>query len=365
MERLHLHEFHESVGARWTALNGREIVQDYGDWRREHAALNHSAGFLDLSFRSRVCLTGSDRVRYLHGQVTNNIKKLRLGEGCYAALVTAKGRMQSDLNVYCLSEELLLDFEPGLSGSVRERLESYIVADDVQVIEVAAEYGLLSAQGPQASEVMKRLGIFGELPTEPFQFTKTVDSTLGEIYLARHARLGIDGFDVFVPTHGLGAVADKMITGCKAIGGGPCGWQAIETCRIEAGIPRFGADMDETNLPQECGIEARAVSYDKGCYIGQEVLNRVHTMGHVNRALRGLVLDDNQPELPGKGDKIFHQGKEVGFVTSAVRSPRWNKNLALGYVRKEAYQDGTVLVCKSQAGESAAIVTDLPFRFES
>src|SRR5262249_28997505 len=115
-------------------LNGVELAGNYGDVRAEHQALCESAGILDLSFRGRLCLAGGDRVRFLHGQVTNDVKSLRVGEGCYAALITAKGKMQSDMNIYCLPEELLLDFEPGLTAIVSERLENYVIADDVQII---------------------------------------------------------------------------------------------------------------------------------------------------------------------------------------------------------------------------------------
>src|SRR6266704_2031410 len=130
MTKLALHEFHEGLGARFSEMNGQEVVADYRETLAEHAALRESGGVLDLSFRGRLCLTGADRVRFLHGQVTNNIKDLEAGQGCYAALTTAKGKMQSDLNIYCLREELLLDFEPGLTVSVTDRLDKYIIADD-------------------------------------------------------------------------------------------------------------------------------------------------------------------------------------------------------------------------------------------
>ena len=118
--------------------------------------VHQSAGVLDLSCRSRICLTGADRVRFLHGQVTNDVKKLRVGEGCYAAITTNKGKMESDLNIFCLADELLLDFEPGLTEKISQRLEKFIVADDVQIADVAPHYGLLSVQGPKAEEVVSR-----------------------------------------------------------------------------------------------------------------------------------------------------------------------------------------------------------------
>ena len=397
-----LQEFHRSLGARFAELNGAQIVTDYGDWLAEHAALRETAGVLDLSFCSRLCLVGADRARFLHGQVTNDVKKLRTGEGCYAAITTAKGKMESDLNIFCLADELLLDFAPGLTEKISRRLEKFIVADDVQIVDAAPHYGLLSVQGPEAEAVVRALGLFGvppsggatvanpsrvnaELPTQPLASVKISDATLGEVYLMRHARvaserrapsrpepvdvtqlaetvLGVPaGFDLFVPNSSLGAVADKLTAAAKEIGGRACGWQSFETARIEAGIPRFGADMDETNLPLECGIESRAITYTKGCYLGQEVINRIHSVGHVNRELRGLRLADDLGVPPVRGDKLFHAGMEVGHVTSAVKSPVFKANIALGYVRREAIQAGNELILRTVQGDSPAQVVPLPF----
>src|SRR5439155_5593128 len=158
MNVLQLHSFHAGLNAGFTEVNGLEIVEHYGDPLAERAALRDAAGLVDLSFRSRLCLTGADRQKFLNGQVTNNVKDLKTGQGCYAALVNAKGRMQSDLNIYILADEILLDFEPGYGAKVAQRLEKYIIADDVQVVDVAAHYGLISVQGPEASEVIRALG---------------------------------------------------------------------------------------------------------------------------------------------------------------------------------------------------------------
>lgn len=361
METLHLRELHEALGATFTEVNGMETVADYGNPAAESAAVAERAGVFDLSFRSRLCLTGSDRVRFLHGQVTNDVKSLRTGQGCYAAVVTAKGRMQSDLNIYALTEELLLDFEPGFTKTVRERLEQFIVADDVQVVDVRSHYGLLGVQGPEAAAVIAKLGLFKSLPGNPVSLAAEADPTLGEMYLAAQPRCGAGGYDLFAPLAALGAVADKLVAAARALGGRACGWLALETARIEAGLPRYGLDMDEANLPQECGIEARAISYNKGCYIGQEVLNRLHTLGHVNRELRGLKLPADAGPLPVKGDLLFHGEKESGWITSVVFSPRLQSRIALGYVRREAGQIGTELTLRSGRGTTAATIVELPF----
>jgi len=360
MNSLTLHELHHGLGACFAELNGVEVVSDYGDWLAERSALREMAGVIDLSFHSRICLVGVDRARFLHGQVTNDVKKLRVGEGCYAAITTAKGKMESDLNIFALTDELLLDFEPGLTGKISARLEKFIVADDVQIVDAAPHYGLLSVQGPKAEAVVRALELFEEISAKLLGSVKISDVTLGEIYLMNNPRLGSSGFDLFVPNNSLGAVADKLIAAAKQIGGRAVGWQAFETSRIEAGIPRYGADMDETCIPLECGIESRAITYTKGCYIGQEVINRIHSVGHVNRELRVLRLATDLKSLPVRGEKLFSGGKEVGHVTSAVKSPQFG-NIALGYVRREVNQIGSELSLHTAAGEVSVKVVGLPF----
>jgi folate-binding Fe-S cluster repair protein YgfZ len=157
MSPLSLREFHLQLGGRFATAGAAEFVNHYGDPLLEYAALTQATGVLDLSFRGCICLTGADRIRFLHGQVTNNINGLRLSGGCYAALITAKGKMQSDLNIYNLGEELLLDFEPNLTQSIVQRLEKYVIADDVQMVEIESLYGLLSLQGPDSEQVLKKI----------------------------------------------------------------------------------------------------------------------------------------------------------------------------------------------------------------
>jgi folate-binding protein YgfZ len=364
MQLLPLHEFHAGLNAQFVELSGQEAVVHYGDWLAEHRALREAAGVIDLSFRGRLCLLGEDRQRFLHGQVTNDVKKLEAGQGCYAAIISGKGKMQADLNIFRLENELLLDFEPGLADELVQRLDKYIIADDVQVVDVAPHYGLLSVQGPKSAEALAKLGLPVILPDKPLDLVKLADETLGELYIANHARLGSQGFDLFVPTASLGAVLDKLIASCREVGGDAAGWRAFDTARIEAGIPRFGVDMDETNLPPEAGLEGKAVSYSKGCYIGQEVIARIRTYGQVAKALRGLRLADDLAALPVKGDKLVKDGKDVGYITSAVASPALKANIALGYVRKECNQPGTVLTLRVGAGEARAFIVPLPFGWD-
>jgi folate-binding protein YgfZ len=271
--------------------------------------------------------------------------------------------MVSDLNIYCLPDELLLDFEPGLSAAIIERFEKFVIADDVQVMDAVPHYGLLSVQGPKSAEVVNKLGLGLPLPEKPLCFGSVNEPTLGEVYCMNQPRAAAAGFDLFVPAAALAAVADKLIAAAKAVGGRACGWRALETARIEAGIPRFGADMNETNLPPEAGIEERAISYSKGCYIGQEVIARIRTYGQVAKSLRGLLLADDLSALPKKGDKLFHGDKEAGFITSALASPTFGRNIALGYVRRECNELGTELRLRFAERDYAARIVPLPFQF--
>lgn len=361
MSSLTLHELHAALNGQFLEINGAEVVAHYGDYFAEHASLRNSVGVIDLSFRGRLCLLGADRQNFLNGQVTNNVKDLKSSQGCYAAVITAKGKMQSDLNIYNLENEILLDFEPGLSETVKQRLEKYIISEDVQIVDVTPHYGLLSVQGPKSAEVVNNLDLGFVLPDKMLQFSSVKNETLGEIYLMNQPRVGNLGFDLFVPTNSLGAVADKLIAAAKQLGGRACGWNALEVARIEAGIPRFGADMDETNLPTEAGLDSRAVSYTKGCYIGQEVIARIRTYGQVAKALRGLRLADDLKTLPTKGDKLFLGEKDVGYITSAIASPTFKANIALGYVRREANKIGTELILRTKDSDSVVKIVELPF----
>ncbi|HEX7861941.1 MAG TPA: glycine cleavage T C-terminal barrel domain-containing protein [Verrucomicrobiae bacterium] len=345
---LALHDFHAARGAQFSVYNGAEAVTSYGSSKSEYNALASEAALIDLSFRSRICLVGSDREKFLHGQVTNDVQRLKVGEGTYAALVTHKGKLETDLFIYKLQDELLLDFEPGLTQKITDRLSKYIIAEDVQIIDVAPHYTLLSVQGPRAAEVLSPF--FPELPTKALTWTKTTYPN-GDLYLMSNGRFGPPGFDLFVPTADTNSVAEKLASSIK-----PAGLNACEIARIENGIPRFGIDMDESNLAPEA-LRENAISYAKGCYIGQEVIARIRTYGQVAKALRLIRLPDEPQHLPTKAEKLFHNAKEVGFITSSTLSPKHGAKVALAYVRKEANSVGQSLNVATPEGPLATIIS--------
>ena len=305
---------------------------------QEFTALTQTAGWLDQSDRSRLCLLGTDRVQFLHGQVTNDINNLGELTGCYAALVNAKGKMESDLFAYRLADEILLDFEPGLTATVQARLERYVIAEDVEIADVAPHFGLLTVQGPQAATVLTALDL--PTPSEPL----TVACTEDEIYVVHQPRLGTVGFDLFIPIGAMDVWRERLATAAPQ-----CQMPAFEKARVLATIPRFGVDLTTDHLPPEGGLETRAISYAKGCYIGQEIIARIRTYGKVNKVLRGLTLE-GAAEV---GTELMLGDQSVGQLTSVTTEP----NVALAMVHRNAAEVGTQL----QTSEGAATVSTLPF----
>lgn len=358
---LRLHEVHAALGARFSELSGMEVVADYGDPAAEHAALGGAVGVCDLGFRGRLCLTGTDRVRLLNGQVTNDVRALAVGHGCAAAFCTPKGRLVADVTIMALAEELLLDFEPGLTAALIERLEHHIVAEDVQVVDVAPHYGLLTFQGPGTGALLQRLELFPGLPEPKFAVSTASDPTLGDLYLVNRPRADVPGADLFVPVDSQEAVLDHAAAAARDLGGRLVGFEALDLARFEAGVPRYPVDMDGTHLPPEAGLDREAISYSKGCYTGQETIARIRTYGQVTRALRGLWLPAAMSQPPAPGDPLLLNGREVGRITSARFSPRHGATLAMAYVRREANAPGTELQLRTAAREMPVRVVTLPF----
>ena len=309
---------------------------------QEFTALTEGAGWLDQSDRSRLCLLGADRARFLHGQVTNDINGLGEFTGCYAALVNAKGKMESDLFAYRLADEILLDFEPGLTAAVQARLERYVIAEDVEIADVAPHFGLLTVQGPQAEAVLTKLDL--PAPTEPLTVAQTED----EIYIVHQPRLGTDGFDLFIPIDAMNAWRERLDTIAPR-----CQMPAFEKARVLATIPQFGVDLTTDNFPPEGGLETRAISYAKGCYIGQEIIARIRTYGKVNKVLRGLSLEG----AAAIGDPVLHEGTPVGTLSSVCHEP----SAALAIIKRTASEPGTVLSVDTKNGSVSAQVATLPF----
>jgi folate-binding protein YgfZ len=353
MELLSLHFLHEQSGARFLEVGGREVVAHSGDEQGEYQAAREACALHDASYRESLRLVGEDRVEFLHGMVTQDVKKLGVGSAAYAALVNVKGAMVADARILRREQELVLDLEPGTAGRVKEFLEKYLVSEDVEVREATGELGLLRLLGPQTSKVLEAaLGAMWEPLAEGAM--REVELGGVPVWAVGSPRVERHGVDLVVPRGQLEAVWRALVAAGEGHGLRPLGWQALEVLRVEAGVPRYGQDLVETTIPLEAEL-THAISYDKGCYIGQEVIARATFRGHMNRKLRGLLLGEAEV-APGTELRVGE--KKVGWVTSVVRSPVKGQWVALGYVHRDHLDPGTELVVGS--GPAKATVAALP-----
>ena len=295
--------------------------------------------FLDLSDRTKLRLTGADRVRFLNGQVSNDVRRATAAESIYTGVMTIKGKLCADAFVHADGESLLVDAEPDVRESLAARLERYIIADDVQLEDATDELGLLHLLDFAADTGAPHAE---ELPA-------VLHDLAGDVRAVRCRRLERPGLDLFLPAARSAEVRARV----HQAGFTLLNEDGAESLRVSAGVPRWGAELDENTLPAEAGIEERAVSYTKGCYIGQEVVSRIKSVGHVNRALRGLRALDASPLYPGMN--LFSAGedglpdpggKPVGRLTSAASASGHGgaTYLALGYVRRGWEEPGTRLL---------------------
>jgi folate-binding protein YgfZ len=284
-----------------------------------YSALREGAAWLELSGRGRIRMTGEDRVRLLHAMVTNRIEGLETGQGCYAFFLNAQGRILADVNVLVLEDALLLDTEPEAHAFVYAHLDKYIIADDVTLEDITAETVEIGVEGPDAAGVLAKMG--APQPREPYG-----NERWGERIVLRASSTGAPGFALFAPAE----KKRELIRQVEAAGAVPAGAEEARVVRLEAGKPRYGEDFSDKHLPQETQL-LHAVNFSKGCYLGQEIVERVRSRGAVHRFLVRLAIEGKEPPAPGA--KIETGGSEVGEVTSAAYSPAEGKVLAFGYVR--------------------------------
>jgi folate-binding protein YgfZ len=306
----------------------------------EYRAVTESVGLLDNSQRGKLALTGTDAKSFLQGQVTNDIEALTPGTGCYAAFLTPKGKMLGDLRVLDADDELLLDTERAALQALFNTIRRSLIGYDAELHKRTLECGLLSLVGPGAASAA---GV-EELSSAPVH-THVARVVEGVPARAVRAELGVD---LLCDS----AAIDELRTRLEAAGAAAVSVDAVETLRVEHGIPRYGADLDEGVIPQEAGLNERAVSFTKGCYVGQETVARLHYRGKPNRHLRGLKL-----AAPARAGEPLRLGeREVGRLTSVVASPRLGP-IALGFVRREVELGSTVAVGDATTAE----VVELPF----
>ena len=358
MPKIPLARFWESHGATLKVEKDWEIPSLFTDFASECEAVRKGVGILDLSHRGKIEVSGKDRVSFLHRVLSNDIQSLGLGTGAYAMLLNAQGRILADVNVFVFANTLLLDTEGGLQKKIVEALEKLHVTEEVGFRDMTDEWILVSLQGPKAQALVTTF-IHGPVTLlDEFNHTNvTILDTPAT--LIRRSVTGEKGFHLLIPKERGEPIVKRILEIGKMYGIRPVGSSAYEILRIEAGIPRYGIDMDENVMLPETGLEGIAASETKGCYPGQEVVARIKTYGGLLRKLSGLVFDKGA--LPKTGEKVFKDREEIGFITSACHSPTLGKGLALAYLKKGYFNQEIQALINSTSQAIPAKVISLPF----
>jgi len=305
-----------------------------------YKAATEAAAIAELDSFGIVKLTGNDRVAWLQGMITNDVEKMPAGGGCYAGHLTPQGKLVAHMHVLKDEDALWLSLERAAIPKLMAAFDKLLIMEDVQMADVSNDYSILGVLGPKAGEALQSW-VGGSMQLDGlYSHRKFDDSRIAMSEL---------GFNIWVPRPQADSILRFLAEhGVTAIDHGT--WDVLRT---EAGIPVYGVDIDETTTMPELG--AHGISYEKGCYIGQEVVAKVKYIGHVNRRFAGLMLSGNQ--LPEVKTPIRKGGREVGYITTALFSPGLNKPIALGFVSRSAYASGSEV----EVGTETATIVDLPF----
>lgn len=324
----------------------------YGDVDAEVRAAREAAVIFDLTNTGKAELVGDATRRFCNGMFTNNVKKLAVGRGHRAAMCDDRGRVLGLMDLYCVSDSRFLAVLDGVDTEwFEKRYQMYAMLEDIEIEQQPEEPWLLSVQGPAAADVLARLG----LPTPEADHEHVeVPATSGPgLRVMRKDRTGLGGFDLLVPTAGLEALFGAAI----AAGARPAGQQALEALRIAAGRARWPVDGTDKSMVHELRFNTEVCAFDKGCYVGQEVINRIDVKGQLTKKLMGVVLDEDA--LPPTGAEVVVGEDVVGTITSAARV--LGRPVALGVLRKSAWEAGVPVRVRAEGREVAGHTSELPF----
>jgi glycine cleavage system T protein len=352
-----LRDSENELGATFTILNGWEMPEAYSDPVREHLAVRACGGLIDLCYFGAIKLSGGEVVQFLNGLVTNDVKALNEGKGMRAALLTGHGKVRALCRILNLGDAYLLINDPQTHEKVFKYIFPFSYAGDFKVEDVSEQYRTLSVQGPRSQLLMKEI-CFEPLPSlSEYDWYQTLIAGHRSL-VTRVSHTGEVGFDILVSDHAMKDLWDFIVLkgGFHSIG--PFGVAALDSLRLEAGIPTYGRDADETNMMLEIGLED-AVSFNKGCYTGQEAVAMATYRGHISKKLSGLAVAGEA--VPSHGDVVKKDGKEIGFVTSAMRSPTLGSVIALAYVKHGFFEPGNDVVIQVGSEVIPASVVELPF----
>jgi folate-binding protein YgfZ len=297
-----------------------------------YQALRQSAAWLDLSSRGRLRITGEDRARLINAMTTNQVQSLLPGQGCYLFFLNAQGRILGDANLFCFEDHLLLDTEPETRQKLAEHLERYIIADDVTVEDVTDSTAAIAVEGPQSAAVLSTLGV--DLPSEPYAST-----SWGSRIVARASTTGSIGFCIFTVAGDKSSLLAQL-AGIPEATPPEATLDDARTVRIEHGHPRYGEEITERYLVQETG-QLQAVNFSKGCYLGQEIVERVRSRAQIHRLLHRLEIESS--DVPDPGTKLTSGEADAAEIVSGAYSPALGKVVVMAYVRVPFAKPGTEL----------------------
>jgi len=332
---------------------GATTASRFGDPQEEFTALQNGCGVYDLGFRARLSLTGGDRVRWLNGMVTNNIRDLAAGHGVYAFLLNPQGRILGDMHVFNHGDTLIVETDRSQVDKIAATFDHYIIMDDVEVKNISEQWTALGVAGPKSRALLNAAGIeFQELqPLQVIAPRCECDCGCVECTVIRGEDAGSESYEIWLATKDVYQTWHALL----AAGATAVGSEALEMQRIAAGTPLYGVDIRERDLPQETE-QMRALNFNKGCYVGQEIVERIRSRGNVHRKFTGFLVEGAASITAGA--KIVAAEKEVGEVTSATILPALAdpRTIALGYIRREVGVPGRVV----SVGGANATVVQLP-----
>jgi folate-binding protein YgfZ len=332
---------------------------DYGDVRGEYDAIRGGVAVIDFSSAGKLQLSGKNAVQFLNGLVSNDVKSLEVGDGILAAFPNLQGKLLALSRIYNLGTYLLLELAAINREKILKNLSRFVPAGEFFLTDVSDHFALISLQGPRSAELIEALT---DQPVDHSREYKVSERFIAgaHVFIATHSRCGETGFDLFVPAEYSQKVRETILARGGDFGARQVGLEAFEIARIEAGVPREGVDAGENYIILESELES-AVSYTKGCYLGQEVIARIHWRGQPAKRLRGLLVEADL--LPTPGTELYaSDGKKVGEITSSARSFALDRFIALGYVHRYYLDPGTEFTLKrGEATLGRAELVELPF----
>jgi folate-binding protein YgfZ len=331
-------DLQRSSGATIGEYFGTLLPSRFGDFAAEYRVLREAVGLVDTNFRAFFSFSGPDRQRYVNAILTSNVRDFKPGQGTVGLLLTAQGHILAEVETYAREESILASSHAMIRERTYSTFDKFIIMDDVMLEDVTASTGTLDLAGPRAAALLAELGVrnIADMPLLAHEEVK-----LGQISCRVVRReFGSDAAATLIAgREQLSDLWRGLAERVRMHGGAPVGMEAVNSIRLESGTPWFGYDYDDKQIPHEAGLEHSHINYEKGCYTGQEIVERVRSRGHVNRRLTELRFFGG--EAPAAGTKLLHGGNEIGSVTSTAFSPSLGQPIGLGYLRREHSAIGT------------------------